>query len=339
MLIKSYEVKKNIANLPKYNFFLLYGENIGLKKDVKEIIKKTIKQKETNLEILSFYENEIIENDENFYNFSLSGSLFGEKKIIIVFEGTDKIIKKINDIYIKSPQDVFFIILSNVLEKKSKLRSFFEKDDKTICIPCYPDTEKDLEFVAQLELKKENIILSREVINLLIEKSNFDRENLRNELEKIKSFSLNKKKIELDEIKSLINFSGDHKSDILVNECLCGNIHQYKKIISELYTNTINLVFVLRILNSKVQRLLKIKEEVKESSDIEKLINNCKPMIFWKEKPIVKKQLTIWSLDELRKMISEINSTEYLCKKRPQISKAIFFNLFLKICIQANSYS
>ena len=136
MLIKSYEVKKNITNLPKYNFFLLYGENIGLKKDIKEIIKKTIKQKESNLEILSFYENEIIEIDENFYNSSLSGSLFGEKKIIMIFEGTDKIIKKNSDIYIKSPQDVFFIILSNVLEKKSKLRSFFEKDSKTVCIPC-----------------------------------------------------------------------------------------------------------------------------------------------------------------------------------------------------------
>jgi len=339
MLIKSYEVKKNIKNFPDYNFFLIYGENIGLKKDIKEFIKTAINQKGKNLEILSFYENEIIDNDENFYNFSYSGSLFGEKKIIIIFESTDKIIKKINDIYIKSPQNVFYIFLSNVLEKKSKLRTFFEKEDKAICIPCYPDNERDLEVIAQLELKKENIVLSREVINLLVEKSNFDRQNLRNEVEKIKSFSLNKKQIGLDEIKLLINFTGDHKSDILINECLCGNISQYKKIISESYTNTINLVFLLRILNGKVQRLLKIKEEAKKSTDLEKLINTCKPMIFWKEKPIVKKQLSIWSLAELRKMISEINDTEHLCKKRPQISKAIFFNFFLKICMQANSYS
>ena len=74
---------------------------------------------------------------------------------------------------------------------------------------------------------------------MLIEKSNNDRNNLKNEIEKIKSFALNKKKIEIDDIKSIINFSGEYKSDSLINECLCGNILQYKKIMSELYISTI----------------------------------------------------------------------------------------------------
>ena len=127
---------------------------------------------------------------------------------------------------------------------------------KTICIPCYLDSEKDLGIIAHSELRKNNISLSREAINLLIEKSNSDRNNLRNEIEKIKFYSLNKKKLELNEIKSLINFSGDYKSDILINECLCGNISQYKKIISELYVNTVSQILLLRILGNKVQRLL-----------------------------------------------------------------------------------
>ena len=166
-------------------------------------------------------------------------------------------------------------------------------------------------------------MLSREAINLLIEKSNSDRNNLRNEIEKIKSYSLTKKNIELDEIKSLINFSGDYKSDNLVNECLCGNILQYKKIISELYASTVNQIFLLRILSNKIQRLLKIKEQANKSESIDTLINNSKPTIFWKEKPLVKKQLNLWSLDDLKKMIDDINSTELLCKKNPQISKVI----------------
>ena len=339
MIIKSYEIKKNTQNFFKYNFYLLYGENVGLKNDIGNIIKIATKQKDDKIEILLLYENEILNNEENFHNFVYSGSLFGNKKIITIFEATDKIIKKISNVFDKSPENVLVIIFSGILEKKSKLRNFFEKSKETICIPCYLDSEKDLEIIAQSEFRKNNISLSRDAINLLIEKSNSDRNNLRNEIEKIKSYSLNKKNLELNEIKSLINFSGDYKSDILVNECLCGNISQYKKIISELYVNTVSQILLLRILSNKAQRLLKIKEQKNKSNNLDNLINNTKPSIFWKEKPLVKKQLSLWSLNELKKMISGINNTELLCKKNPQISKAIFFNFFLEICTKTNNYS
>ena len=336
MIVKSFEVKKNKANFSKKKFYLIYGENVGLKKDIKNCIIEDIKQKDNDLEILSLYENEVLNNEENFYNSIYSGSLFSNKKIIIIHEATDKIIKKISDVYDKYPNNIFFIIFSEILEKKSKLRDFFEKNKKTICIPCYLDSEKNLRIIAELELKKNNITLSREIINLLIEKSNSDRNNLRNEIEKIKSYSLNKKKLELNEIKTLINFSGDYKSDILINECLCGNIYQYKKIMSEFYVSVINHILLLRILGNKIQRLLKIKEQENKLNHLDDLINNSKPQIFWQEKPLVKKQLAIWSLDDLKKIIEEINNTELLCKKNPQISNAIFFNFFSEICKKAS---
>ena len=339
MIIKSYEVKKNKLSFLKNNFYLLYGENYGLKKDIKKFIMTEIKQKDESIEILSLYESEILENDENFYNFVYSGSLFGNKKIITIYESTDKIIEKINDIYKKYSENIYLIFFSEILEKKSKLRNFFEKNEKTICIPCYLDNEKDLEIIALLELKKNNIILSREAINLLIEKSNLDRNNLRNEIEKIISYSLNKKKLEIEDIRSLINFSGDHKNDALVNECLCGNIFKYKKIISELYANTVNEILLLRILSNKVHRLLKIKEQENKSNNLDNLINTSKPAIFWKEKLLVKKQLSIWNIFDLKKIINDINNTELLCKKNPQISNSIFFNFFSTICKKANNFS
>ena len=339
MIIKSYEVKKNKSIFSKNNFYLLYGENYGLKKDIKKFISTEIKQKDESIEILSLYEPEILENDENFYNFVYSGSLFGNKKVITIYESTDKIIEKINDVYKKYSEKIYLIFFSEILEKKSKLRNFFEKNKKTICIPCYLDNEKDLEIIALIELKKNNIILSREAINLLIEKSNLDRNNLRNEIEKIKSYSLNKKKLEIEEMRSLINFSGNYKNDTLVNECLCGNISQYKKIISELYTNTVNEILLLRILSSKVHRLLKIKEQENKSNNLDNLINTSKPAIFWKEKLLVKKQLSIWNIFDLKKIIDDINNTELLCKKNPQISNSIFFNFFSAICKKANNFS
>ena len=339
MIKKSYEVEKKISDLLKYNLYLLYGENYGLKKDIREVIKNEIKKNDSNVELLSLYEKDIIDNEDDFYNSIYSGSLFGNKKIITIYNGTDKIISQVQDINDKYPGNVFIIIFSEILEKKSKLRNFFETNTKTICIPCYLDNERDLEIIANKELKKENVFLSKESMNLLVEKANFDRDNLKNELEKIISYSLNKKKIETDEVKSIINFSGEYKSDLLINECLSGNTLQYKKIFSEMYINTVNQTYLLRILSNKIQRLLNIKKKQSSSNNLENLVNTTKPPIFWKEKPVVKRQLSIWKLDDLQSTIKEINDIEILCKKNPQVSKIIFFDFFSKICQRASSYS
>jgi len=339
VIVKSYEILKKTSNYLNYNLFLLYGENLGLKKDIKESIKKSLNEKNSNMEVLSFYENDITGDEEIFYNSIFSGSLFSDKKIISISNGTDKLIKQLEDVVEKFPENIFLIILSDILEKKSKLRNFFEKNKKTLCAPCYPDSERDLEYIAISELKKNNIILSREATNLLIDKSNNDRNNLKNEIDKIKSFSLNKKKLEIDEIKLIINFTGEYKSDELINECLCGNIIKYKKILSELYSNTINQVFLLRILNNKIQRLIAMKEVEKNYNSLDSLLSSQKPPIFWKEKPIVRQQMNIWKFDELKKIVNEISQTEILCKKNPQISKIVFLNFFTKICKVASNYS
>ena len=178
-----------------------------------------------------------------------------------------------------------------------------------------------------------------ESINLLIDKANNDRNNIKNEIDKVTAFALNKKNIEIDDIKSLINFSGEYKSENLINECLCGNKNQLKKNLSEFYNNTLNYIYFLRILNNKIQRLLNMKEKEHEYSNIESLLNAFKPPIFWKEKPLIKTQLNIWKHYDLKKIINEINDTELLCKKNPNVSKTIFFDFFLKICNKANNFS
>ena len=339
MILKSYEIEKNVLKIIKNNFFLIYGENNGLKKDVKELIKTTIKEKNPNTENLSFYEDEIIKNEEQFYNSIYSGSLFGEKKIITIIISTEKIFKIIENILNKYPKDIYFLIIGELLEKKSKLRSFFEKNNHTLCVPCYLDSAKDLENIAINELKKNNTNLSKQIINLLVEQSNYDRNNLRNELNKIILFASNKKNLELEEIKSIINFSGEYKSETFINECLCGNIIQFKKILSEIYTNTINQVLVFRILNSKINRLINMKKDEEKYRNLDNLLNSSKPPIFWKEKPLVKKQLNIWNYKDLKKISFQINDVEILCKKNPQISKIVFLKFFTEICNQANNYS
>ena len=73
--------------------------------------------------------------------------------------------------------------------------------------------------------------------------------------------------------------------------------------------------------------------------NLDRLLTATRPPIFWKDKPLVKRQLTIWSFDKLKEIFNEIKDVELMCKKKPHISKIIFFNFFTKICKKANSYS
>ena len=229
MIVKYFELKKEIKK--NINFYLLYGSNIGLIEETINNIFKPVLSKN----LYYHDEKEILANENEFKEGILNKSFFDKDKLIIINRASDKILDIIREIIDKKTEDLKVILKSEILEKKSKLRTFFEKEKNLICTACYLDNERDLSTIAQLELKKNNISLSRESINLLIEKSNADRSNLKNEIDKIISYSLSKKNIEFDEIKTLVNFTGEHKSDNLINECLCGNILQYKKILSELY--------------------------------------------------------------------------------------------------------
>ena len=134
MILKSYIVEQNVEVLKNYQATLIYGENIGIKDDIKEQIIRLNK----NSEIITFFESDIL-NSNILYENVFNQSLFNEKKIILIHGGTDKIINQINDCLESEKKDVQIYIFSDILEKKSKLRSLFEKNNKLAIFPCYED--------------------------------------------------------------------------------------------------------------------------------------------------------------------------------------------------------
>ena len=194
MIVKIFELKKK--NLEKFNFFLLYGNNKGL---IQETIENQLK-KILPKNIYNYEENDILQNSENFKENLLTKSFFDDKKLIIISRTTDKIFNIIEEIIEKDLEDISLILESTQLEKKSKLRNYFEKNSKTICIPFYEDNNLTLDLLTKNFLKEKNINLSQQNINLIIDRSKGDRLNLKNELNKIELYSKNKKKIDYEDI-------------------------------------------------------------------------------------------------------------------------------------------
>ena len=309
MIIKAYEHQK-IKKI-KNNIFLFYGENDGYKNHViKDIFIDNYKR---NIE--RFDESEILNNFENFISSLINKSFFDELKLILISRVSEKIIKLIDELLDRKINDVTIVLNANNLEKKSKLRSIFEKDKNLICVPFYKDDNRTLIQLANNFFKKNKIPISQEIVNLIVERSSGDRINLNNELNKISLFLLNREKINIEDVIKLTNLAENYSISELADNCLSKNIKKINKIFNENVFSVDDCILIIRTLLSKSKRLLEIKKINNSNKNIEQIILNYKPPIFWKDKEIVKSQVSKWSLKDAEKLIYKIHDIELMIKR------------------------
>ena len=331
MIQKAFEINK--INLKKYNFYLFYGENEGYKN---EIIKNKFKQLYQN-QTYKYDEKEVLEKKNEFFNNILSKSFFENEKLIIISRVTDKIKDIIEEIFLKKINDTKIILSASILEKKSKLRNYFEKNKDTICIAFYADTNQTLGNIAVNFFREKKISISQETINLIAERCKGDRENLNNEMKKVENFAMSKKKISTEDILKLSNLAGNYNASELTDNCLAKNIKKTANILNENNYSNEDCILIVRTLLTKTKRLLKLQEEVKKNKSIEQVITNFKPPIFWKDKEIVKQQMNHWSLEKINNMIGNINEIELLIKKNSANSLNILSDFIINQTSKANN--
>ena len=309
MIIKSYEEKK--IDLEKQKMHLLYGENQG---HIDDLIQKIFKVN-FNENIFKYDEQEILKNENIIFNIIKTKSFFDDKKLIIINRTTDKIFKIIEQISQTDLKDVNLVLVSNILDKKSKLRNFFEKENQIVCVPFYKDNDQSLINIILNFCQNKKINISQQNINLIIQKTNGSRQSIKNELEKIESYSLSKKTISEEDILKIVNVTENHDISSLVDYCLTKDKRKIVEILNDNNFMLDEVIKIIRVFLAKSKRLQILITEAEKTNSIDRAIAEHKPPIFWKDKNIVKKQLQIWKKNNIIELIYKINSIELLTKK------------------------
>ena len=326
MILKYFDFRK--INLETQKFILLYGNNQGhkeqfLNENLKPILPKNI---------YSYDETEVLKNIDDFQQTIFNKSFFDNDKLIIINRISEKSLKIIEEISNKEFNDIFFILLGESLDNKSKIRKFFEKEINTICIPFYEDNTQSLNLFAQKFIKERKISISQQALNIIIERARGDRINLKNELEKIESFLLNKNKIDLNDILKLSNLSENYEISDLIDNCLSKNKKKIINILNENNFSNDESITISRIFLNKAKKILKLSEEYQNNKDIELTISSAKPPIFWKEKEMTKQQIYKWSPKNIKELIYKLNEVELQIKNNINNSNNLITNFILETC-------
>jgi DNA polymerase III subunit delta len=329
MIYKSYLIEQNFRLLVK-NIVLFYGENLGLQNEFKNQIKVNNK----NAEIINFTQEEILKNENSFYSEILNISLFGQEKIYIINQSSDKILELIQTIETKlDNQKLYFF--TEILDRRSKLRAYFEKSKNLAVIACYADNENNLKKIINEKLKGFSG-LSAQNINTIMDNCNLDRDKLNNELSKILVF-FDDKKLVNDKLEALLNNKINNNFSLLKDNALSGNKISTNKLLSDTVLEPEKNVFYLATINQRLNKLAETDQLAKKTS-LEDAINVIKPPIFWKDKPVFLMQAKKWNSNKIKGALNKTYNLEIEIKSNPVVDKSLLMKkLLVDICILANS--
>ncbi len=329
MIYKSYLIEKDV-NLIKEKIVLFYGENIGLKNNLQTNIKKNNKDSE----IINLYQDEILKDKDLLFKEVLNASLFTKKKIFFLQQSNDKILDSLKEIEEKIDDQKIFLF-SDILEKKSKLRNYFEKSKHLGIVPCYEDNEITLKKIVQENLKDYKG-LTNQMLKLIVDNSNSNRVKLKNELDKIKSY-FNDKILDDENIKILLNLKVNEDFNILKDKALTGDKINTNKLLNETVIVTEKNMIYLNSINQRFFKLMEVYMLKKETS-LDNAINSLKPPVFWKDKSALSDQAQKWDLKKINKGLEKTYKLEFQLKSNSAINSDILIKKCLvDICNLANS--
>ena len=331
MILKSFELDK--TNFSKFKLFVLYGENEGLKKEIISKIKRNYNNKE-----IIYEEEQILKNKDLFFSEIKNKSLFDENKTFIIERSSEKISEIVMDLDQNFLDDII-ILNCGVLDKKSKLRNFIEKSNNAVIIATYKDNSQSLINIAKEFFLKNKISVSYETLNLLVNRCSGDRGNLKNELEKVSNYLCDKKVLSMKEISTLTNLAENYSASELVDASLSKNLKKTQEILNENNYANEDTFFILRVFLQKAKKILSLLEKIENKSDIEKVISEHRPPIFWKDKPVIKKQLELWSYKKMSNLIQKLNHIEITIKENNTLSIILMKNFIYEMLEQKISSS
>ena len=331
MILKSFELEKNIASILNYKFILIYGENTGLKETLK---KKIISQNKT-ADIINIYQDDILKNKDIITDEVKNVSLFKKEKLIILNQVNEKIFSEIEDL-MNGKEDTKIIIFADMLDKRSKLRNLFERQTTLAIIPCYNDSDITLRNLIQKELKDFKN-LNSDQINKILSYSSLDRKTILNNLEKIKTF-YDKKILSDDTLEILLNSDRNEIFENIRDAALDGDKSKLNDLFGNFAFSKEDSYKYLSIINFRLTKLLEIHNN-NTSNNFEITITKMKPPIFWKDKPIYLKLLKKWHKQRVINALNYLGKIESKIKTNSTInSLSMIKNSITNICATSWSY-
>ena len=179
--------------------------------------------------------------------------------------------------------------------------------------------------------------LTKEIIELIIETSNMDRKKILSNIQKIKTY-FDKRIIQIDKLEDLLNTDRNEVFENIRDAALLGDKSKLNRLLNNFTFSQDDTFQYLNMINFRLIKLFDL-HNFGGNIDLSYAINNIKPPIFWKDKPIMLQLAKKWQKQTLNEAFLYIGTTEKMIKQNSYLnSTTLLKNLVTNLCAKTWSY-
>ena len=319
---------------------MFYGPNFGL---INLIYKKTILLLSIDLndpfnvskiDGNEFKDNPSILND-NISTFSMTK----DKRVVLLdltYVTINKVIENIILNTIKEKNNDFLLLIkSNNLGSKNELVRFIEKLDNGILVPCYEENSNNIKIQISRLFNQYKLIFSPDFVSTLSSKFNSDTSINLMEIKKLESFLMDNENITEERILSIVTDNIDINLNKIIQHCSSGKIQEALFSLDKIYENSNTAISITRLFVKQFKIIETVLLAVQKGSNMSETINNMRPPIFFKDRPLLTLQCQLWSLKKVDLIFKRLIEVELKLKSNIFSNKILLSQFILSTALIA----
>lgn len=238
-------------------------------------------------------------------------NLLGGRRIVWLRNISDKHVSLIESCISLLVKDCYLLVTAGDLASRDKLRGLFEQRKDLAAVACYRLEGNQLAMHIRGILEAEQFRVDRNVVDTLVRELGNDLMITKNELEKLCLYAHGKSQITLEDVEATLLHNDQHEIDALCQHYCDANAAGFDSLWQHLVRDGEQPIVLIRSISRYVGRLLEMKLSMQQQEmSAEQVVESAKPKIFWKQAPIMTRQLKRLRSGDLLLMLHQCNQAE-----------------------------
>lgn len=338
--IKAHEFERFLPKATQlYRIFLIYGPDRGLVSErAGELAAKAGVSPDDPFSFTRLDLSDLQGDPGRLVDEVNSIGLFGGNKLVwIRGSGGEKPLADALQILIGGPEpESLLIIEGGDLKKTNILRKLCEPAKLAVAIPCYADDVKSLNLLIDQELSTENLRITQDGRERLLEGLGGDRVASRNEIRKLALYCRGNSVIEEHHVTEIIGDASAISTDDAVDCVLKGDLPGLHRAIQKIVSSKTPIFLVLQSCLRQFQLLDVMRAEMDEKrSQPAQIMQTMGRHIHFKRKPLFEKALRTWTGDALARETNRLQTAVLHSRQKAVMEDTIAFQTLLATALQS----